>query len=77
MNIKVNGHRALNVDVFINDKDEIIGYQLSQEYAKSLNIKQAMPDKPPTGTKYTLTIKDVYGSLSYSKEKAIDDEVTL
>ena len=62
--IAITVRKTIDIDVFLNGTDEIIGYQLGQKTAKEFTVKLPFLSDPPPGTKVTVTIS-VYGRLEY------------
>ncbi len=62
--INISARKMIDVDVFLNDQDEIIGYQLGRETMSEFTAKSPFPVNPPVGTKASLTVK-VYGKVEY------------
>jgi hypothetical protein len=60
--------------VFLDSKDEMIGYQLDKSTLKKmkfLDIK--FPVEPPEGTKKAVVIKEVRSMIVYEKKNIADE----
>lgn len=63
--ITVASRRTIDVDVFLNGQEDIIGYQLGSDAIKEFTVKPPFPEVPPLGTKTIISIK-VYGRIEYT-----------
>lgn len=63
--ITVSSRKMMDIDVFLNREEDIIGYQLGPEILKETGIKESpFPKLPPEGTQKIVNIK-IYGRIEY------------
>jgi hypothetical protein len=63
-----------NYLIFLNNKDEMVGYQLDESTIKLMKFREIkFPLEPPKGAEKQLVVHDIWSEIAYEKEK-IDDE---
>ena len=67
-----------NFLIFLNAKDEVIGYQLDKSSPDGLkDFRITFPVTPVEGTEKTLVLIDVWSKIFYAKEKIDSDIATI
>lgn len=67
-----------NYLMFLDSKDEIIGYQLDESTIKQLKFHPlGYPVEPPDGAKKTLVLEDIWSAIQYEKENIQDVEAKV